>query len=176
MFVLIFLIIVLVYVLLWYVFPLARGAWYEPSDDNEVRNMIYLSEAAPGKKAAELGSGDGRIVIALAKKGVEAHGYEVNPFLVYRARQNIKKAGLEGKAFIHWKSFWNVNFSDFDIVTIFQISYIMGKLEKKLFAELKPGALVISHHWTFPNIDPIAKRGDVYAYQQPEVIDIPPKS
>lgn len=172
MLILVIVLLILIYILFWYLFPLARGAIYDPSEIKEVKNIIDLSNAGHGKKAADLGSGDGRIVIALAKKGTEAHGYEVNPFLVYRSRNNIQKAGVSNRAFIHWKSFWKVDFSDFDIITTFQVGFIMGKLERKLWKELKPGSRIVSHHWQFPNLPPIDKKGDVYLYQIPEMIEV----
>lgn len=164
--------ILILYILLWYLFPLARGAIYDPSEMKEVKTMVELSKVRHGEKAVDLGSGDGRIVIALAKKGAEAHGYEINPILVYKSRQNIKYAGLKHKAFIHWKSFWDVDLSDFDIVTTFQVGFIMKKLENKLMKELKPGSYVISHHWTFPTLPALKHKDDIYLYQIPEVIEL----
>lgn len=168
----IILIIFTLYILFWYLFPLARGAIYDPSGMKEVSIIVDFSNAQHGKKAAELGSGDGRIVIALAKKGAETHGYEVNPFLVYKSRKNIRKAGLENRAFIHWKSFWDVDLSAYDVITTFQVSFIMKKLEAKLMKELKPGSLIISHHWTFPTLPPLKHKSDIYVYQIPEVIEL----
>lgn len=163
---------ILFYIIFWYLFPLGRGAIYEPSDNREVETIIRLADIKKGQKTTDLGSGDGRIVIAMAKKGAKAHGYEVNPFLVYRSREKIKQAGLEKNAFIHWKSFWRTDFSDFDVVVTFQVGYIMKKLEKKLFKEMKPGSLIISHYWTFPNVKPLETRGEIHLYQVPELIEV----
>lgn len=92
--------------------------------------------------------------MSLQKKGIQAHGYEINPLLVIISRINIRKAGLKGKAFIHWNNFWKVDLSQYDIITVFQVSFAMDRLEKKLMYELKPGARVISNYWTFPNWRP----------------------
>src|SRR5688572_3270112 len=70
------------------------GSVYAKSTDEIVVKMISLLEAKPAQKAADLGSGDGRLLIALAKAGVESHGYEINPFLVWLSRKNIREAGL----------------------------------------------------------------------------------
>lgn len=163
---------IFIYIIFWYLIPFGRGAMYEPSGNQEVETIIKLANIKKGQKIVDLGSGDGRIVIAMAEKGAKAHGYEVNPFLVYRSRKKIKQAGLEKTAFIHWKSFWQVNFSDFDVVVTFQVGYIMKKLEKKLFSEMKPSSLIISHYWTFPNVKPTISSGEIHVYQVPELIEI----
>lgn len=127
--------------------------------------MISLSDIKSGEKAIDLGSGDGRLVIALAKKGIEAHGYEINPFLVWLSRNNIKRVGLEGEAFIHFKNFWYVDFSEFNVVTVYGISYMMKRLEAKLRKELKPGSRIVSNCFAFPNWPYFKKEDKVYLYK-----------
>ncbi|MBI5152062.1 class I SAM-dependent methyltransferase, partial [Candidatus Peregrinibacteria bacterium] len=116
------------------------------------------------EKVVDLGSGDGRVVIAFARKGIEAHGYEINPILVWLSRKNIKKAGLKKKAFIHTKNFWTNNFSKFDIVVIYGISHIMRMLERKLQKELKPGSRVICCIFPFRKWQCAKKDEGVYLY------------
>ena len=113
---------------------------------------------------ADLGSGDGRIVIEFAKKGIESHGFEINPFLVWISKRKIKKAGLENKAFIHKGSFWKKNFNEFNVVTIFGIDYIMKSLEKKLQKELPFNGKVISNAFKFPNWTPEIEKDYTYCY------------
>lgn len=140
------------------------GAIYVPTKEKRVREMIDFLGIRPGEKAVDLGAGDGRLLIALAKAGAEAHGYEINPFLVSRARKNIKKAGFEGKAFIYQKNFWSEDLSQFDVATIYGISRIMKKLEDKLRKELKQNARVVSNAFNFPTWDYSKKEGAVYLY------------
>jgi 2-polyprenyl-3-methyl-5-hydroxy-6-metoxy-1,4-benzoquinol methylase len=146
------------------------GAPFAVSSRYKIKKMMPLiKEAAAGRKnlaAVDLGSGDGRIVIALAQNDFIAHGLEINPLLVWYSRLKIKLAGLKGKAFIHRENYWQTDFSQYDIVVLFGVFYIMAKLEKKLLAELKPGALVICNHFYFPTWQPVKQEGDVYIYQK----------
>jgi ribosomal protein L11 methylase PrmA len=153
------------YLILFVFFPLGRGAIYDPSSHHMTELIVDTAEVLPGERAVDLGSGDGRVVIALAKRGAEAHGYEVNPILVLISRRNIRCAGLKGKAFIHWRSFWAADLSSFDIVTVFQVGFIMGRLESKLTRELSPKARIVSHHWRFPTLIHERARGDVFLYR-----------
>jgi hypothetical protein len=154
-----------IYLIFWVLVPLGRGALYEPSSADKTELMAELAAIPPGTPTADLGSGDGRVVIAMARRGAEAHGYEINPFLVLASRRNIRRAGLQGQAFIHWQSFWSADLSPYRIVTVFQVGYIMGRLERKVLRELLPGSRVISHHWEFPTLRPEAGRYDVFVYR-----------
>jgi len=146
-------------------FPLGRGAVYVPSAPRKAVRIAKMAGAAPGRRVADLGSGDGRILIALARRGAEAHGYEVNPVLVLVSRAAIRRAGLESRAFVHWKSFWRADLSGFDAITLFQGSFIMRRLERKIRRELRPGARVISDFWAFPTLAPETRDGTLYRYR-----------
>ena len=140
------------------------GAINVPSQPGTVEKMIELSGAGPGKKAVDLGCGEGRLVIALAKAGAEAHGFEINPFLVRRAKEKIKQEGLDDKAFVYLKNLWKQDLSDFDVVTIYAMKHMMNPLGKKLQKELKSGAKVVSNHFQFKNWKPAQKKDDIYLY------------
>ncbi len=155
------------YLVFFVFFPLGRGAIYDPSTEEQTRRMAEMTGIVPGEKAADLGSGDGRVLIALARLGAEAHGYEINPFLVIRSRRNIAAAGLSGKAYVHWGSFWRADLSRFDVVTVFQVGFVMGRLEAKMIRELKPEGRIISHHWRFPVLKPEMIRDDILVYRIP---------
>ncbi len=141
------------------------GAPYVPSRSTSVEKMMTLANIQAGEKAADLGSGDGRVVIAMAQQGAEAHGFENNPVLVFVARRNIRKAGLTGKAFIHWKNFWNADFSNFNVISVYAMPYIMGRLHRKMKREMKHGSRIISNAFEFKHEIPIKKEKGVYLYE-----------
>ncbi|TSC63161.1 MAG: hypothetical protein G01um1014106_566, partial [Parcubacteria group bacterium Gr01-1014_106] len=107
------------------------GAPYVPSKQSKVRALLELSGVRPGEKAVDLGSGDGRIVEAFARAGAEAHGYEINPMLVWTSRRRLRAAGLSGKACIHWKSFWPADLSDMDVVAFYGTRHMLDQLTDK---------------------------------------------
>ena len=154
-----------VYLVFFVFFPLGRGAIYDPSSSEETRQIAELADVRAGEKAADLGSGDGRVVIALALKGAEAHGYEINPVLVAISRRKIRELGLAGRAFIHWGSFWRRNLSRYSLITVFQVGFVMARLESKLRREMAPGARIVSHYWRFPGLRPERSSGAIYRYR-----------
>lgn len=149
--------------LLAYFLGIFRGAPFVPTKQNTVEQMTVLAQIQPGEKLADLGSGDGRLLIAAAKAGAIAHGFEINPILIWWARYKIKKAGLSGTAFVHWKNFWLADFSQYQIVMVFGITGIMDQLETKLKKELPLDARVISNIFIFKNW-PHEKVGGVTKY------------
>lgn len=57
-----------------------HGAIYYPSSNKQIATIIKFANIQKGEKAVDIGSGDGRVVFALAQASAEAHGYEINPF------------------------------------------------------------------------------------------------
>jgi ribosomal protein L11 methylase PrmA len=92
-----------------------------------------------------MGSGDGRIVIAAAKKGARAVGFEIDGDLVKESRENIRKAGVEKLAEIRQQDILTVDFSSATVVTMYLLPDVNLKLKPNLQKQLKPGSRVVSH-------------------------------
>ena len=171
----IILLLILLFIFFAWISSAIFGAPFQPSSNKALGIMVRLAEInkyPKGKKikVADLGSGNGKIVIEYAKLNpkVEAHGFEINPFLAWISRARVKNLGLQGRVFIHRKNFFRQNFKDFDIINSFQINYVMSQMEEKLMKEMKKGAKIISNTWQFPNWKPEKKEsyglGNVYLY------------
>jgi hypothetical protein len=150
----------------FFILPLIEiGAPFEGTRRKKLSIIFNLSHAKKTDKVADLGSGDGRIIIEFAKRGIESHGYEINPLLVWISRRKIKQLNLQHKAFVHYKSFWKTNLSNYSIITMFQYRTFMPAIERKLQKELKPSTKIISNHWKFKNLKLIKHIKDVYLYK-----------
>ncbi len=154
-----------IFILTTILIPMTLGAPFVPIDKAVLKRMMVLLQIQPGDKAADLGSGDGRVVIELARAGAKAQGYEINPFLVLASRKNIKNTGVSKQVFIHWKSFWNQDLSSFQVITLFGMPHMMKQLQGKLARELKPGARVISHQFMFPDWPVSQQESQLYLYR-----------
>jgi cyclopropane fatty-acyl-phospholipid synthase-like methyltransferase len=153
-----------IYIIWLFGYSLIKGAPYAPVSQERIKVMVKLLNLKKGQKMADLGSGDGRIMIAFARLGIEAHGYEINPILVLIANWYIRKYRLQNKAFIHWTDFWKSDLSRYDGITLFGITHMMPSLEKKLKSNLKPKAKVVSNHFQFPNWKASQTLSDVRLY------------
>ena len=143
------------------------GAPFVPTGTDRVRTMLRLAGLRPGEKLVDLGSGDGRIVIAAAKAGMRAEGWEVNPYLWLISVLRIRHAGVHDRARVRLGSYWPASMRDADVVTLFLITSQMGSMERKLRAELRPGSRVVSYAFTFPEWGHEDAQEGVYLYRQP---------
>lgn len=161
--------VVAVSVLLFFIyFMLAvfTGAPFLPTGKKYVETMLDIAAVQPGERFVDLGSGDGRLVIAAARRGARAVGYEINPFLVVIAYLRIWRAGVRDRATIRWQSFWSADFRAVDVVSIFGITGIMPRLEKKLSIELRPGTRVVSYVFSMPIWKPDVHRDGIRLYKK----------
>ena len=124
----------------------AHVAPFVPTPPEVVSRMLELAEINQGDVLYDLGSGDGRIVVAAAKKfGIRAVGFEIDPGLVKDSRQFVKQAGLEELVEIREQDIRTVDFSPASVVTMYLYPAANLRLRPVLMRELKPGSRVISH-------------------------------
>jgi hypothetical protein len=149
---------------LFMVLSIIKGAPYVKTPKKRISEIIKLLELKESDVAMDLGSGNGEIIIAMARRGVETHGVEINWFLVFFTWLKIRVAGLSGKAFVKWGNMWKQDLSKFNVIVVYGFPTIMKDLEAKLDAELPVGARVISHAFQFPNWKPIKQSESVFLY------------
>uniref|UniRef100_A0A8C5M6U9 ATP synthase subunit C lysine N-methyltransferase n=1 Tax=Leptobrachium leishanense TaxID=445787 RepID=A0A8C5M6U9_9ANUR len=123
---------------------------YVPATTNQVENVLKMIQSRSGPMV-DIGSGDGRIVIAAAKQGFQAVGYELNPWLVWYSRYRAWREGVNHKATFYISDLWKVSFSHYTNVVIFGVPQMMPQLEKKLHMELDESARVIACRFPFPH-------------------------
>jgi SAM-dependent methyltransferase len=118
---------------------------FVPTPENVVDKMIELAGVKKGDVVYDLGSGDGRIVIAAAKRGAKAVGFEIDPDLVAESRANIQKAGVQESAEIRNQDILTVDLSGASVVTMYLLPDVNLKLRPNLQKQLKPGSRIVSH-------------------------------
>ncbi|KAM5330616.1 adenine nucleotide translocase lysine N-methyltransferase isoform 2-T2 [Glossophaga mutica] len=131
--------------------PLRLQVPYVGASVRQVEHTLSLLRGRSGK-LVDLGSGDGRIVLAAHRCGLRpAVGYELNPWLVGLARLYAWRAGCADSVCYHRVDLWK-----------------LPLLEKKLQAELPEGARVVSGRFPLPTWQPVAVVGEgvdrVWAY------------
>lgn len=142
-----------------------KGAPFVPSPDEKVSRMLELAELKPGETVTDLGSGNGKILIAAAGLGCRGVGLEINPFLVWYSRWKIKKLGLENKITILRKDFYDYDLSQTDVVFVYLLPKALKKLKNKMSAELKKDARIISNTFPIPDWTPIRQSEKVFIYK-----------
>lgn len=118
---------------------------FVPSPQVVVDKMVELVGVKKGDVVFDMGSGDGRIVIAAAKKGAKAIGFEIDGDLIKESRENIRKAGVQDLAEIRQQDILTVDFSPASVVTMYLLPDVNLKLKPNLLSQLKPGSRIVSH-------------------------------
>jgi SAM-dependent methyltransferase len=122
--------------------------WYVPTTTEVVDRMLDVANVGPLDVVYDLGCGDGRIVIAAAKKyGARGVGVDLDPARIREARANAKKAGVEQLVRFEVADLFKTDLTDATVVTLYLLPELNRRLKPKLFAELKPGSRVVSHDW-----------------------------
>jgi len=145
---------------------------FVPSPPEVVAKMLETAGVKTGDLVYDLGSGDGRIVVAAAKRGARAVGFEIDGDLVKESRENIRKAGLQNLAEIRQQDILTVDFSAASVVTMYLLPDVNLKLKPRLLGQLKAGSRLVSHSfdmgdWKPDRIERIDGR-TIYSWVIPE--------
>jgi len=118
-----------------------------PTDEGLVGKMLDMAKVTPQDYVIDLGSGDGRTVIAAARRGARAYGIEFNPDMVELSIRNAAQAGVSNKATFVKGDIFESDFSTATVITMFLLPDINLKLRPTLL-NLKPGTRVVSNSFT----------------------------
>lgn len=149
---------------------------YVPSPPQIVEQMLSAARLQPGETLYDLGSGDGRVLIAAAQKfKAKAVGVELSEPLVKVANQRIQELNLQDQAKVIHGNLLEVDLSGADVVTIYLLTLSNDQLKPNLEKYLKPGARVVSHDFEVRGWKPVrtetaefkGRVHHIYVYEMP---------
>jgi SAM-dependent methyltransferase len=135
------------------------AAPYLPTRWKDVRRALDLAQVRAGETVCDLGCGDGRFLVAAARRGAHAVGYEISllPFLWAWARVLMARiSGTPGTASVRFRSIYRADIAAADVVVCFLTPMAMSRLSTKITRELKPGARLLSVAFHLPGFEPVA--------------------
>lgn len=122
-----------------------------------VEIMLRLADLKKSDVVYDLGCGDGRIVIAAAKKsGARAYGYDIDPEMVKISRENVSKERVGHLVEIHEQDIFEIDLRGATVITL----YLLPKLNVRLIPQLdklKPGVRIVSHEFDMEGVMPDAE-------------------
>jgi len=119
---------------------------FVPTPFAVVDQMLAVARVGAGDVLYDLGSGDGRIVIAAAKRfGIRAVGIDIDPKRIEESRENADTAGVTDKVEFRQADLFTTDLRTASVVTLYLLPELNVRLRPKLFAELRPGSRVVSH-------------------------------
>jgi len=131
---------------------------YVPSTRMNVDEMLRVAQVTPRDVVYDLGSGDGRIVIAAARDyGARGVGIELDAELVKQSQENAREAGVADRALFRQDDVLKADVSDATVVTMYLLHSLVYRLENRLRTSLKPGTRIVAHDFAFKDWKPDRK-------------------
>lgn len=141
------------------------GAYYLPCTEGHLSAIRRFVGEDKTKRIIDLGSGDGRITIFLAKEGYDTSGCEINYFLWLFSCLKVRLTNVKIKPHIYRGDMWKTDATPYEIVILYGIPHMMTSMWNKLQSELTPGSRVISVRFPFEESNPVKESDGVYLYQ-----------
>lgn len=145
-----------------------------PTPPSLVERMLDMTRVTADDYVIDLGSGDGRTVIAAAQRGARALGIEYNPDMVTLARRNAKEAGVGDRARFIQGDIFKTDFSKADVLTLYLLPSLNLKLRPTIL-KMRPGTRVASHAFTMDDWQPdrtdVVENRTAYLWIVPAPID-----
>jgi trans-aconitate methyltransferase len=124
---------------------------YVPTPPEVVDEMLRLAGVRSGDILYDLGCGDGRIVIAAARKfGTRGVGIDLDPQRIEESRRAAKEAGVDGGLEFRLQDVMKADIRRATVVTLYLLPESNALLRPLLEEQLKPGTLVVSHNYSIP--------------------------
>jgi SAM-dependent methyltransferase len=133
-----------------------------------VDRMLRLAGTGPQDTVMDLGSGDGRIVIAAARDfGARGIGVEINPKLVALSRDNARKAGVAGRTLFEEQDVLKTDLARASVITVYLLPFLIDQLQPRFLDELKPGTRIVTHAFGMKGWNPDRSESVKLAKPQP---------
>ncbi len=130
-----------------------RDVVWVPTPPVLVEKMLDVARVTPQDFVMDLGSGDGRNIIAAAKRGAQALGVEYNPDMVEVSRRAAEKAGVADKAQFVQGDMYVADISKATVLALFLLPENLNKLADKFLA-LRPGSRIVANQFAVSGWEP----------------------
>ncbi|HEX5779903.1 MAG TPA: class I SAM-dependent methyltransferase [Xanthobacteraceae bacterium] len=122
---------------------------YVPTPEFIVDRMLEMAEIGKDDLLLDLGSGDGRIVIAAAQRyGARGRGVEIDPKLVEESKENARKVGVDHLAEFVAQDMFVAKMADASVLSLYVLTASNLELRPRILSEMKPGSRVVSHQFS----------------------------
>jgi len=146
------------------IFVAGSAAWaslsaapFVPTASRDIERLLDLAEVTSDDVLYDLGSGDGRLLFAAAKRGARAVGYEISilPFLISQVRRMMSRD--RRLVTIRFRNFFQTDLAPASVVVAFLLPKSMAQLGPKFVRELRPHTRVVSYAFKIAGWEPIKK-------------------
>ncbi len=139
------------------------GAPYLPTLGKQVQAALELADLQAGDTLLELGCGDGKVLVAAARQGINVVGYELNPLLVVVSWLRTRRYRKQVR--IIWGDFWQKPWPQAEAIFVFLLPKYMSKLNKKIVHYTNKPVKLVSFAFLIPGLRPAREKAGVYLYR-----------
>jgi predicted RNA methylase len=147
-----------------------KGAPWVPTSRQVVHRMLSMADVQPGEVVYDLGCGDGRVLVAAARRfGARAVGVEVDVFRYLWSVLAVTLFGLWKQVRVIRGDLFSVELGDADVVFAYLLQDTNDRLKDKLRRELRPETRIIANTFVFPGLPLVSKDEELklYLYRMP---------
>jgi SAM-dependent methyltransferase len=130
-----------------------KDVQWVPTPPALAEKMLDLAGLTPKDRFVDLGSGDGVLVIAAARRGARAKGIEYDPGLVELSKRRAKEAGVSDRTHFIRGDIFKTDFSDATVVTTFLLPSMNLEL-RPTFLAMKPGTRIVANTFAIGDWEP----------------------
>jgi SAM-dependent methyltransferase len=116
-----------------------------PTPPAVVEYMLDMAKVTPQDFVIDLGSGDGRIVIAAAKRGAKGFGVDLNKDLVQLSNEEAARLGLSERAQFLVKDMFETDLAPASVLTTYLLPHLNVRVRPQLLRQMKPGSRVVAY-------------------------------
>lgn len=148
---------------LWFFYTKFMGAEYYPTTRKKMERMLEYANFTKRDIACDLGCGDGRLVIAAARKCKKAVGVEIDPLRFFISLIKVELSRVKNAKIIFGDLF-KQDLREANVVFLFLRQKTNDRLKEKLEKDLKKGSRIVSHYWIFKGWKPVKKDENLKIY------------
>jgi SAM-dependent methyltransferase len=150
--------------LLPYILFPGKDAPFVPLEPDAVAKALALAEVGPGDVFYDLGSGDGRLLVAAARRGARAVGIELSLVRAWHSRALILLSGRASGITVRREDLFKADISEATVVHIYLLAQTHERIKDKLLKELPAGARIIATGFPLPGLAPAGEIPDCMKY------------
>lgn len=128
---------------------------YVATPHDVVERMLALAEVGEGDVVCDLGCGDGRIVIAAARRGARGIGYDIENYWVERAREEAEWAGVAERTRFEVRDASELVPTEATVVALYLVEWSTERVGERLLSRLLPGTRIVSHSFSLKSPAPV---------------------
>jgi len=135
--------------------PALFGAPWHPISRRDLKRALDFCDAKAGERLVDLGSGDGRVLIAAAKEyDLIGTGIEIDPIKVWLANLRVRWAGVQDKVKIVQANIFDTDYGEADILFIYLTHQALDRLFPKILEQLKPNVKILCYRFCIQGMTP----------------------